>query len=209
MRGFNLAEFFGVMVGDGCLSNTGKGPGSGKKYWIYICGHKLDDRIHYNYLKKLIKILFNKEVKIQERNKQEAIFIRFSDKNIFNTLVNLGFPVGKKYSLLKVPFWILNDGYNSIEFLRGLFDTDGSFILSKQHKKFYYYPRIEITTKSYILAKQIKHLVNNLGINCSLNKKREYFRLEIAGNKNCASWMEIIGTNNEKHFIKYIYSLKL
>lgn len=208
LKSIQMAEFFGIMTGDGCLSNTGKGKGSGNKYWIYICGHKIDDRKHYGHIKNLLKDIFNKETKICERKKENAIFIRFSDKSIFQNLVRLGFPIGKKYDKLNVPAWICNKKKNFIYFLRGLFDTDGSFVLSKQHREIPYYPRIEIVTKSRYLAEKVKELINKLGIRCSLNRKKEYFRLEVAGNTNCSNWMKIIGTKNKKHLTKYNTFLK-
>lgn len=204
-----LAEFFGIMTGDGCLSNTGKRKGSGNKYWLYICGHKFDDRQHYGKISKMIESLFNKKVNIGERKKENAIFIRFSNKEIFHRLVELGFPVGEKYGKIDIPGWILAEKENSISFLRGLFDTDGSFVLSKQHRKIPYYPRIEIATKSIVLAQRVKELINRFGIGCSLNKKREYFRLEVAGETNCQNWMRIISTKNHKHQIKYERHLKV
>ena len=204
MENSSLAELYGIMAGDGCLSNTGAGFNSGKKYWIYICGHKVDDRSHYDYIKSLFKEVFNKETNIGERKKENAIFIRFSDKKIFHDFVNLGFPVGKKYSKLGIPSWITENNINLVPFLRGLFDTDGSFVLSKQHKEKPYYPRIEVCTKSEYLAKQTKEALDKLGIGCSLNKKLAYFRLEVAGRSSCDKWMNIIGTKNKKHEVKYL-----
>jgi len=209
MKSQELAELYGIMSGDGCLSNTGKRKGSGNKYWIYICGHKVDDREHYEYIKYLFKIIFNKYVKIEERKKENAIFIRFSDKEIFSFFVNLEFPIGKKYNKIHIPIWILENKSYLTNFIRGLFDTDGSFVLSKQHRKEPYYPRIEISTKSKLLAKQVKESINELGINCSNNRKLQYFRLEVAGKKECSKWMSTIGTANKKHQIKYLNSLKI
>jgi len=198
-----MAEFFGIMTGDGCLSNTGKGRGSGNKYWIYICGHKIDDRDHYEHIKRLLMDIFKKGTKICERKKEKTIFIRFSDKKIFQDFSMLGFPIGREYDKLDIPDWIFNKKENFISFLRGLFDTDGSFVLSKQHRKIPYYPRIEITTKSKILAEKIKVLINKLGIRCSLSKKKVCSRLEVSGRENCSNWMKIIGSRNPKHFLKY------
>jgi hypothetical protein len=203
-----MAEFCGIMAGDGCLSNTGKGINSGNKYWIYICGHRFDDKEHYFYIKKIIKQLFKKEVSIKERVKENVNVIRFSDKKIFNIIKSLGIPIGEKYEKLHMPYWITKNKDNTILFLRGLFDTDGSFVLSKQHKIIPYYPRIEISTKSKRLAKQVKENLNKIKIGCSLNKKRQYFRLEVAGKERCKLWMDIIGTKNKKHFIKYKNSIK-
>ena len=198
-----FAELYGIMAGDGCLSHSGAGKNSGKKYIIYICGHKIDDREHHEYIISLFKKVFNKEAKICERKKEKAIFIRFSDKRIFYDFSNFGFPIGKKYGNLKMPSWILENKENIISFLRGLFDTDGTIVFSKQHKKVAYYPRIEITTKSETLARQVKECIDKLGIGCSLSRRLNYFRIEVAGKERCILWMRIIGTKNKKHEVKY------
>ena len=85
-----LAELVGMMYGDGCLSSYKK------KYIIYLCGHKQDDKEYHEITtKKLFLHLFNKEVKIKERKKENALFVRFSDKKIFKMLNSVGIPIGK------------------------------------------------------------------------------------------------------------------
>ncbi len=198
-----LAEFFGIMIGDGCLSHAGKGKNSGIKYIIYICGHKYDDRDYFDYIKEIVFKLFEKEINIQKRKIENAIFIRFSDKKIFQNMKELGFPVGVKYDKILVPEWIKRDRDNIKAFLRGVFDTDGCFILSKQHRKTAYYPRIEIATKSSLLAQELVNLLRRLEIKSSLNRKLDNFRIEIAGRERCIKWMGIIGSKNPKHINKY------
>ena len=77
-----LAELTGIMFGDGCLSSKSQ------KYVVYISGHKQDDREYHELtIKKLFLGLFGKEVKINERNDENTLYIRFSDK----TITRLGF----------------------------------------------------------------------------------------------------------------------
>lgn len=199
-----MAEFFGIMAGDGCLSHTGKSV-TMNWYWVYICGHKIDDKNHYDYIKNLIKILFNRDVKVYEKNKQNAVFISIKDKLIFESLAKLGLPIGKKYEKLHIPKWICGDEKNARSFLRGLFDTDGCFVLSKQRRKIKYYPRIEIATKSDTFGREIVDLLKKLKIKSSFNKKAKFFRIEVAGIINVNRWMETIGSNNQKHIKKYSY----
>ena len=136
------AELLGLMAGDGCLSR------SGDSYLIYITGHKIDDMgYHINITKALFKEIFNKEIKISTKKNENTLFIRFSDKRIFGELTRY-LPIGEKYSKLSIPLEILTNKKYFFAFIRGLVDTDGCVVFSKQHKSYRYYPRIEITSKS-------------------------------------------------------------
>jgi hypothetical protein len=186
----------GIMFGDGCISR------SGGKYIIYISGHKFDDlEYHSKTTKKLFYKLFNKDIVINFRKDENTLFIRFSDKNIFETFKSIGLPVGKKYKNLKIP-----DSFKEtklfVSFLKGLFDTDGSVILSKQHKDKAYYPRIEISSKSKEFLLEIIEKLRTQGFYGSVSKKGKNFRLEIPGFKNLNLWMGSVGMNNPKHFKK-------
>ena len=93
-----MAELLGIMIGDGCLSRTGK------KYIIYISGNKYKDFDYHNITtRKLFKDVFDKEIKIGFRKKENTLFIRFSDKAIFHFMTDKGVPIGKKYDGLKIP----------------------------------------------------------------------------------------------------------
>ncbi|MBR9700079.1 hypothetical protein GOV09_06485, partial [Candidatus Woesearchaeota archaeon] len=133
-----LAELIGIMLGDGCLCRTAR------QRLIYICGHKTDDcEYHTTITAKLFKDIFNKEIKIHFRNNVNVVYIKFSDKEIFRTLRSLQIPVGKKYNYLRIPVCINSDKL-FCSLMRGLFDTDGCVVLSRQHRENPYYPRLEI-----------------------------------------------------------------
>lgn len=201
-----FAELFGIMIGDGCLSHTGKAKGSGAKYWIYICGHREDDLMHHMHIVGLFKEVFNKIVKTQPRNDCRARFIRFSDKEIFHFFNSKGMPIGEKYEKLEIPQWIKENKEFKIAFLRGLFDTDGCFFVAKQQRLERYYPRIEIATKSKRLGEETLAALKDINIKSSLSRKgSNAFRLEVSGPTNVGQWMEIIGSNNQKHITKYIH----
>lgn len=177
------------MYGDGCLSNYNN------KYVIYISGNKKYDFEYHQNTIKLFKDLFNKDVKINFRKNENTLFIRFSDKEIFNYFVDHEFPIGKKYNNLQIPFILNNVKYFNC-FVRGLFDTDGCIILTKQHKKFKYYPRIEITSKSKIFLDNIIYRLKIQGFYGSISNKGKGFRLELPGFKNLELWIRKIGSNH-------------
>lgn len=189
-----LAEFMGIMFGDGCLSR------SGGKYVIYISGHKFDDLQYHNKITlKLINCIFNKEAVVKFRKDEKTLFIRFSDKLIFSILKNLGMPVGLKYKKMHIPK-IFKKKAHVTHFIRGLFDTDGSVILIKRKKGVY--PRIEITSKSENFLKEVKIELNKFYLKGFVCSKGRGYRLELPGFKNMNSWMQIIGSNNQKHLLK-------
>ena len=192
-----LAELVGMMYGDGCLHFYKK------KCIIYICGHKQDDnKYHEITTKKLCLHLFDKDIKIQERKKENALFIRFSDKKIFNMLNSVGIPIGKKYDSLKVPDWIVNNSDLSVSFVRGLADTDGSVVFSKQHRIIRYYPRIEIASKSRSFLEEVLSILVSNGFYDPVSKKGPHYRLETPGFKNLSRWLTLIGFSNPKYIRK-------
>jgi intein/homing endonuclease len=192
----SFSELLGIIFGDGCLSRTGK------KYIIYISGHR-DEYDYMNHIKKLFNEIFDKEVNISLRKNENTLFIRFSDKIIFNILGSY-LPIGNKYEKLNIPDFILTNKRYFFNFLRGLFDTDGCLVLSKQHKNKPYYPRIEITSKSEAFLKQILFYLKKSGFYGSVSSKgKKGYRLEISGFKNFEFWKKNIGTKNSKNLKRF------
>jgi len=192
----NLAELTGIMFGDGCLSQTGG------KYIVYISGHKIDDfEYHSKITKILFKRLFNKNIIIKFRNSENTLFIRFSDKEIFYRFKFIGMPVGRKYQNLTLPSMCEREMLFAA-FMRGLFDTDGCIIFSKQHKEISYYPRIEISSESKSFLLEILERLRRKGFYGSVSNKGRGYRLELPGFKNLDSWLKMIGSHNPKHIMK-------
>ena len=191
-----LAELLGIMYGDGCLSTAGN------SYLVYLSGHKYDYfEYHTKITKKLFFEVFNKEVKIGLRKDENTLFIRFSDKTIFNVFNRLGLMIGFKRDLLRLPIK-LNSADLRFAFIRGLADTDGCIIFSKQHRRQHYYPRIEITNKSEKFLKEILHFLKLHEFYGSVSNKGVGYRLEVPGFKNLHRWLKFIGFNNPKHIKK-------
>jgi len=185
-----LGELVGIMIGDGCLSRAGG------KYIVYISGHKFSDlKYHSTITKKLFRLIFHKKVHINFKKNENSLFIRFSDKTIFYRLSSFGIPIGVKYLDLKIPELISDDAYFRA-FVRGLFDTDGCIILSKQHRKIAYYPRIEITSKSETFLLEIIARLKLLGFFGSVSNKGGSYRLELPGVKNLCNWVATIGSSH-------------
>lgn len=182
--------------------------GTGPKYVIYVAGDSRNDREFFTHIVSLINRLFDINVRISKRADCNGIYVRFSSKRVFELLCNFGFPVGKKRKIMIPADFLRNQLWPHVT--RGIFDTDGCLVLSKQHKKFHYYPRIEITNSSKQLIEQLHLLLIRAGFACSQRRAgANYWKLETAGVRNLEKWMRTIGSNNQKHVRKYLIWQKL
>ena len=124
--------------------------------------------------------------------------ISFNDKTIFHKLKSIGIPVGKKYDSMIIPKTIKTDPTLFKNFIRGVFDTDGCVVISKQHRKNPYYPRIEITSKSRPFLEDILIFLKSINFYGSISNKSGCWRLELSGFQNTELWISNIGSNNPK-----------
>ena len=117
-----LAEFIGIMIGDGNIWENDKG-----YYYINISGNLEKDKDYLiNYVNPLFKKLFKREMNIKINQKNKSIYLYIGDKNIVFTLKNFGLKSGnKKKNNIKIPRWIFEDKEYLRCCIRGLIDTDG------------------------------------------------------------------------------------
>jgi DNA-binding transcriptional regulator WhiA len=127
-KSIELAELMGILFGDGYVNYYPKS----KDYVIDIAGNSLTDlEYHRSFIKSLFKQLFNVEPKIYFSKKRNSLSSRVSSKEILGFVVSVGMPIGKKTNLV-IPGWIKDNDSYFTAFIRGVFDTDGSFILRKR-----------------------------------------------------------------------------
>ena len=206
-----FALFYGVMLGDGCLSQY-KTKDHGERFAISLTGSALDDLPFYEQvLIPLLKSFGRKSVSIKKRNDCEAIEINFPDKILFGRIQSYGFPVGKKGPNIFIPNYFYDN--NLIKFIvAGFMSTDGSLVLTKNPNK--YYPRIEGNSISSKLIKQIHAYLQVVGMNGSfyLAKRKSLhsgyniqpqYRFQFNGRKNLLLFDKLIGFANPKHKIKF------
>lgn len=191
-----LLEFYGILMGDGCLSKF-LNDGYLKKS-ITISGNSKKDLEYFqNYLIPLIKDLFKIETKIKFRKHVNCIDIYFLNQDFFDYLADFGFPVGKKgqISIPESINYLPKEKLNHL--IRGIFDTDGC--ISARKDEGYKYPQIVISSSSEPLKLQLKDLLVNQGFPVYLHN----FDLRIKGNKNFKKWFDLIGSNNPRNINKY------
>ena len=198
----NFALLYGILLGDGCISS------SSSKYFISVVGNIYDD-IHF--YEKIVIPLFNgfrdKNTVYRKRPKYGKIEINFSDKDLFQYIRSVGFPVGKKGTKLLIPNKLRK--YTK-EVIAGLFATDGSLVLTDNNGILY--PRIEIRSLSRKMLEQTRDFLNMNGLNGYVYKVKEksiMYRLQFNGRKNLFKFRKKIGFINPKHEDKFNRYIKL
>ncbi len=211
-----LAELIGAHLGDGCISVT-------KRYKEYVlAGDRTEEREYHEY--HLIP-LFNKEIAIPFLGR-EVIgkdypsvgvygIYEFDRKLADYCIDELKLPVGNKLHA-HIPKYITNCKNKEIliNFVRGIFDTDGCVCFHKNYTRTYNreehcVPRIEITLISRNMFNELYDILIFLGLRPILKKPyREKpnwsiaYKLILQYKSDIKYWLENIGFNNPKHKTK-------
>ena len=184
-----LAEFIGIMLGDGNLYCNNKG-----QYVIRITGDlNKDKKYHEDFISNLFYGLFNKEMRVQIYPDRRVLCCY--SKHIFDQLISFGLKHGNKLeNNVGISDWIFDDDKYVMACLRGLIDTDGSVFPKSTNKEFF---QIEISCAIPNLRESISQAFQKLDIkssnwsegsntpNCGIYKKEEIFK-----------YCRLIGFNN-------------
>ena len=209
-----ISEIVGMYVGYGYLRYFGT-----RKEWD-ISG-SYEEQVYYDkYVIPLVNETFNLNITGKFFPSRGTYGFRTSNAQIINLLKELGFPSGNKSTTIFIPKIILKsiDKEMIYSFLRGYFDTDGSFTFDKKmrntayfQKKYHYYPRIMFSTCSKRLNDELLILFSRLKFNCKSysykpTKPTESlkYKLQITGKEAIDKWMELIGSNNHTKLSRYL-----
>jgi hypothetical protein len=196
----NLFELYGILMGDGCVSEY-KDYEHANRCDTIITGDKRHDFAYFNYMKRLLSNL-GVNCYIYQYKHNNSLRLTIRNKRFSKFLLSIGFPNGNKYEFLIIPQIFSNLPWNDLKLIiRGLFDTDGC-IFGKKNEK-YRYPYICISSKSQKLRQQLQGILRQKGYPFYFNNDNLFMK----GIKNVTLWMEDIGTSNPKHRFKYEYWL--
>jgi len=187
-----LAEFMGIMMGDGGLST----------YQAIVTLHHIDDREYAPFVASLIEKLFKVIPSINHSPKNSVNDITVSRKALAEHLHELGLPIGNKIKQqLDIPDWIKRNRKFSIACLRGLVDTDGCVFIHRYEVKgtFYSYKKLSFTSASAPLRESVYVLLRKLGFCPRMNGKDVRLDRII----DVKSYFAIVGSHNPKHWRRY------
>lgn len=191
-----LAEFIGIMLGDGNLTKI-KGYKIGV-YSIRIVGDSRFDRYYLiNFVKPLIEELFEIKVNLYKIKKENGLNVNAYGLNLVNFLEEKGLKAGDKIrSQVTIPNWIKNNNLYLRACLRGLYDTDGSvYKLTNQNSH-----QISFRNYNYTLITDVRESLLSLGIKCSkISKGNE---ITITKKSELQKFLKEVGFDNLKHLNK-------
>ncbi len=174
----DLAEFFGIMLGDGHVSHF---------QVVVSLGNK--EKKYAEYVRFLIKKIFKTNVKISLRNNgYRDVYLGSVD--VTSWLLKQGLVHNKVKSQVDVPLWIFLKNNFMKRFLRGFFDTDGSVYKLK------YGIQISFCNRSLPILKSLQLMLKKLEYSPSSISS---YNLYLTKREDVARFFQEIKPSNPKH----------
>jgi len=189
-----LGEVAGIFAGDGSLYQTSNGR-SGRSYVLEVRGPIKELNYYVKHVKPKFEKVLSKKLKIIKRTYElgYVIGIRSCGKDVVEIFhKQLGFPIGSKSRLVKVPKIVLENRACWIGYIRGVFDTDGSVYLKKANCGKYREPVIDISSYSPDHLADMKLILQNLGFRFWMEKTK----IRMAGWANTKRFFKEIKPQN-------------
>ena len=209
-----LAEFVGVLLGDGSIGRYTSHPNGSVKtqYRIKVTGHSTEDLPYFkDYVSPLMTRILGKEPLLRFKSNEQTVELLLFGRQFYGPLIQLGLKPAPKRDNAVIPEFIAANGFES-DFIRGLFDTDGCLVFDKQHTNHYYYPRLEIKLLPSPMRDQFIQMLQQVGFKIMLHPKLPsdaVVRVQINGEAQLVRWVSSIGFNNPRHKTKYLMWEKL
>jgi transcriptional regulator with XRE-family HTH domain len=187
-----LAEFVGIMLGDGGVA----------PYHIHITLSNKEKR-YIQHITKLIIKLFGLAPKIHKLKYAKAIDIVVQRKQLVDFCQEIGLVLGNKVKQqVDIPQWIKENKSFSKACIRGLIDTDGCFYTNSYYsnRKRYSYFKIAFTSASLPLITSVAEIFRRFGFNARISKNKKDVRIE--SSEYVSRYINEIGSNNSKHLEK-------
>lgn len=188
-----LAEFMGVMIGDGCIT----------KYQVSVALSSLVDREYAARIIFLFNSLFSIQPNTAKRKSSNCTTITASSIELSEYLNSLELPVGNKVKQNHtIPSWIRNDTELEKACLRGIFDTDGCIFQEKHviNDKLYCYSRMSFVSASESLRESIYDILILLGFTPKMRNNRS---VNLEKKQDIDEYFRRIGSSNPKHLQRF------
>ena len=182
-----LAEFFGIMLGDGKLSPN---------QILVTLGNKENDYVLY--VKNKMETIFKTGVNVSTR-KMGYKDVYISSVKLSKWLKDEGLVYNKVKSQVDTPSWIFSKNSYCESFIRGFFDTDGSVYKLKNGIQ------ISLTNRSIPLLKSLQNMLIKLEYNVS---NISCYKIYITREKDINRFFKEIKPANTKHIGRYNFFKK-
>jgi hypothetical protein len=190
-----LAEFFGIMMGDGGINNP---------WQANISLNSEADAAYITYVSNLIQTLFATKPSVHKSKSRKVVRLLVSSVTIVDFLTRHGLVRGDKLKAgLVIPGWILLKPEFRVACVRGLVDTDGCLYIHKHRVAGKEYRNLGLCFCSYSpeLIGQVMRIFEEFGIiPHSSNQGRSIYLYKASA---VARYLEVFGSSNER--IRSVY----
>lgn len=166
-RNEDLAELIGVVLGDGHICRFVRTES------LRIVGNANNPNFA-KYYAHIIEKVFDKKPYVVKRKTSEAFDITIYEKYISK---RLNIPTGsRRDKKFLVPRWILSNKNYIIQYLRGLYEAEGSISFHKKtytHKMIFSNKNNSLLNNVYYLVKQLGFHPHRSGFKIQISKKQE------------------------------------
>lgn len=186
-----LAEFVGILLGDGHIGN---------EQWSITVSAKVDQE-YSQYIVQLIQGLFHFNPSYRVRSDCNVIVISGSGIGSIQYLISIGLKPGNKIKLqIDVPSWIKVNPIYSLACLRGLVDTDGGIFKHRYtvNGKTYTYTKFAFVNRSIPLLQFAFKTLKNLQFNPKLIDKVANKRVWLYNKTEVLRYIHQVGTHNPR-----------
>lgn len=187
-RSEKLAEFFGIMMGDGGINNP---------WQANITLNSIKDADYSKYIHSLCQELFEVIPVVRKRKDRNTLVVSLASISVVDFLVENGLPRGNKLKNgLSIPQWILDKPAYKKNCIRGLVDTDGCIGVHIHRINGRMYKNIYLTFTSYSpkLIFQVADVLAEFGIMPHITKRGRDIYLYQAD--LVEKYLKIFGTSN-------------
>ena len=191
-----FAEFIGIMLGDGGMSND---------HQITVSFNGEKDRYYALYIQRIIEDLFGISSTRRIRIEENRADIIVTGKSLIEFLEKMGIKKGNKVkNQVDVPEWIFERKEYQVSCLRGLFDTDGCVYQHIYEVKGKQYRYVKMCFRNYStpILESFKKMLNNLNFNAKLDNRQKAVYLHSP--REVKKYISKIGTNNPRYKERYI-----
>ena len=190
-----LAEFFGIMMGDGGINNP---------WQANITLNSIKDARYAKYIFNTCKKLFGIMPAIRKRKTRNTLIVSLASTSVVDFLVMNGLVRGNKLKTgLRIPKWILNNRSYKKACVRGLIDTDGCIFIHthKVLNKTYKNISLCFTSCSPELIFQVMEIFAEFGIIGHISKRGQ--DIYLYQEDSIIKYLKIFSTSNDR--IRSVY----
>lgn len=157
-RSAALAELYGTILGDGCIEKLARTE-------KLVTSFNSNEKDHIRHVAKMIERIIRKKPTTKKRSLYNCTDVYLYQKRLSE---RLEFPTGRKLNhALKIPEWIKNNKNYLTKCLKGLFETDGDWVIDKKYGT----NVIKLTNMSQSLLKDVWQCLKQLGFSPKLQAK--------------------------------------